>query len=241
VGLLFRKSVSFGSIDVDHVPVAKTEFDFRDLPMVVILRDGIEIKRFYGVQSEKTLASELNAITGDYSKDVQGEIVWEEMLDREREIAVLHKQILVIDDDPDITFCIITILKEARFDNILIAGSYEDAVTQFRLRQPNLIFLNVTMQNKEGNKILLTLRKNSAWRKIPILVSVGPLEPTRVYEDSFREATILRHGKYVEHPCTRDSFVSLVRNMLLGQMKDAESQSRLLNINDVCSTERTSM
>jgi|GEM_PF-2564986 len=241
VASLFKDKVSFCSVDVDNVPVAKSEFQISNLPTVVILKDGSELKRFSGVQPEKTLAKELNAVTGFYVSSEEMDVEWESILDREKEKTLLNKKIMIVDDDPDITFCVMTILKEAQFHNLEIAGDYETAVSKLEEDKPDLIFLNVSMHNKEGNKILLLLRRRKEWSRIPLLVSVGPLEPTRVYEDSFKDATILRHGKYVEHPSRRDSFIKLVRHMLLYNMEVSEHEPHLLNIGTICPTDRHSM
>ncbi len=241
VAMLFKDKVSFCSIDIDNMPQAKSEFDIHNIPTVVILKNGKEVKRFSGVQPEKTLAAELNAVTGFYKSDKKGDILWENILDREREKLILHKEIMIVDDDPDITFCVITILKEAKFHNIAIADSHDRAFKHLKQSTPDLIFLNISMRNKEGNRTLLMLRRNKEWRSIPILVSVGPLEPTRVYEDSFKDAAILKHGKYVEHPSTRESFIGLVRHMLLYGMEEAAHESHVLNIGDICPTDRKGM
>ncbi|MFO8056890.1 MAG: thioredoxin domain-containing protein [bacterium] len=241
VATLFKEKVSFGSVDVDNVPVAKSEFDIHNLPTVVIMKDGSELKRFSGVQPEKTLAKELNAVTGYYVPTEEMDLEWESILDREIEKKLLDKRLLVIDDDPDITFCVMTILQEARFENVEIANNYDSTIKHLNESRPDLIFLNINMYNKEGNRILLTLRRNKDWNRIPLLLSVGPLEPTRVYEDSFKDATILRHGKYVEHPSRRDSFIKLVRHMLLYDMEKTEHVSHLLNISNICPPDRESM
>jgi len=241
VAMLFKEKVLFGSIDIDNVPRAKSEFDVNSIPTVVILENGAELKRFSGVQPEKTLAKELNVVTGSFDSDEQVDFKWEEIFDREKEKMLLRKEILIIDDDPDITFCVITILKEAKFENISIADSYTSAFNHLNESVPDVIFLNISMRNKEGNRTLLMIRRHKEWNKIPLLVSVGPLEPTRVYEDSFKEAAILRHGKYVEHPSTRDSFIGLVRNMLLFKMEETEHESHVLNICDICPPDRKTM
>ncbi len=240
VSILFKENVHFGSVDIENVPTAKSKYNIHNVPTVVIFRNGSELKRFSGVQPEKTLAKELNAVTGYYDPEQQTDVVWEEMLDREREKMLLHKEIMVVDDDPDITFCVITILKEAKFNNVAIANDYKSAMDQIKQNRPDLIFLNISMHNKEGNKTLFALQRDRNLCGIPILVSVGPLEPTRVYEDSFREAVILRHGKYAEHPTTRDSFIKLVRHMLLYK-GEISSTGSVLNIGSICPPDRNGM
>jgi response regulator RpfG family c-di-GMP phosphodiesterase len=158
--------------------------------------------------------------------------MWDELRDKEIEKELFHKEILIIDDDPDITFCVRTILEEAKFDNIHLAVDYKTTVEHLQKSNPDLIFLNIGMHNKEGNRIMTSLRRSKDWRGIPVLVSVGPLEPTRVYEDTFKNAAILKHGKYVEQPRTRQSFTGLVRHMLLYGESNAGSQ--MLNVGKIC-------
>ena len=241
VAMLFKDAVSVCGIDIDNVPQAKTDYDIASVPTVVILRDGLELKRFSGVQPERVLAHEINVLTGSYESEQERDIQWEALLDREREKTLLHRKILIVDDDPDVTFCVMTILQEARFDNVSVADSYASAIAQVKESVPDLIFLNISMENREGNRFLLSMQRHKAWNTIPILVSVGPLASSRVYEDSFKETAILRHGKYVEHPSTRDAFVSLVRHMLLYNKEEFDRESRVMSIAGVCPPDRRGM
>ena len=240
VAKIFKDDVNFCNVDIENVPKAKEDFHVHNVPTIVILDHGNEVKRFEGVQPEKTIAKELNSVTRSFEMDKKEvEALWEEMMDRETEKELLHKQIMLVDDDPDLTFCVRTILEEARFDNIVIASDHQGAVEHIRKHVPDLIFLNLNMHNKDGNRIMMTLRRNKEWNTIPLLVTVGPVEPTRVYEDSFKDAAILKHGKYVEHPSTRDSFIGLVRHMLLYGEHNTESQ--MLSVGNICPPDRKSL
>ncbi|MEW6200879.1 MAG: response regulator, partial [bacterium] len=106
------------------------------------------------------------------------------------------------------------ILEDANFRNIEMASNHTEVMEMLKLKRPDLIFLNVRMENNEGNRILRMFRNERELRTIPVLVSVGPTSAARNYEEAFEEAAILKHGKYLEQPRTRQSFISLVQHML---------------------------
>lgn len=232
LGKVFKDQVAVGSVDVEQIPEVKNDFRVENVPTLLILQNGKEVKRFEGVQSEKTLAREINDVSRVFDPNQNIEAMWDELRDKEIEKELFHKEILIIDDDPDVTFCVRTILEEAKFDNIHLATNYMNTVEHLQKQIPDLIFLNIGMHNKEGNRIMTGLRRSKDWRGIPVLVSVGPLEPTRVYEDTFKNAAILKHGKYVEQPRTRQSFTGLVRHMLL--YGESGEGSQMLHVGKIC-------
>ena len=236
---VFKEQVAVVSVDVEQMPDTRQRFRVENVPTLLILEHGKEVKRFEGVQSEKALARELNDVSQAFDPNQNIEVMWDALRDKETEKEIFHKQILLIDDDPDVTFCVRTILEEARFDNIALATDYKSTVEHLEKSIPDLIFLNIGMHNKEGNRIIMGLRKNRDWRNIPVLVSVGPLEATRVYEDTFKNAAILKHGKYVEQPRTRQSFTGLVRHMLLYGEQGSDSQ--MLDMGGICRPDRKTM
>jgi thioredoxin 1 len=234
VAKVFKDEVLVVNVDVEQNPEAKSQYQIDNLPTILILRNGVEVKRFEGVQPEETLGTELNNITESAQAPLGRKSFWTSFKDREMEHQLFQKEILIIDDDPDITFCIRTILEEFNFKNIGLASDYDSTIEYLETNTPHLIFLNIMMHNKEGHKIMSTIRKNKRWNDIPILISVGPIEPSRVYEDSFKDSAVLKNGKYVEWPRDRQSFILLVRHMLLYRERTKTAETQSISFRDIC-------
>lgn len=56
----YGNSVKFSYIDVDKNNEIAQKYSVRGIPLVVIEKDGREVDRFSGVQSEKTYENSLN-------------------------------------------------------------------------------------------------------------------------------------------------------------------------------------
>jgi len=234
VAKVFENEVFIANVDLEKYPKAKSRFRIQNLPTILILKDGVEIRRFEAIQPEEILAEELNKITNAISTDISRKTFWTSFKDKELEQQLFKKEILIIDDDPDITFCIRSILEEANFSNIELSNDFQSTMEYLEENIPNLIILNIMMHNKEGNKIMATIRRNENLNNIPILVSVGPIEPTRNYEDTFKEAAFLKHGKYVEWPRNRQSFILLVRHMLLYKERTITDDTQKISFGSIC-------
>jgi len=80
----------------------------------------------------------------------------------------MHKNILVIDDNPDIRFLICNILKEQNF-NVRSAANYDQAVLEINKKLPDLAIVDIKLDkaDKDGidllkliiSKILIILLK----------------------------------------------------------------------------------
>ena len=126
-------------------------------------------------------------------------------IDRKRLTALLHKYRgqdgdapigLVIDDDPQLRELMRHLLEEQGWQ----VGEAENGVAGLRRlaeRQPNLILLDLVMPQLDGFGFMTQLRKNNAWRSIPVVVltakDLGPEERERLNGGVER---ILEKGAY---------------------------------------------
>ncbi len=84
----------------------------------------------------------------------------------------MNKEVLVIDDNPDIRFLICNILKEKNF-SIRSAANYDQAVIEINKKLPNLAIIDIKLDrtDKDGIDLLkLLMKKNSA---IPVIMISG--------------------------------------------------------------------
>jgi len=56
------KKFKIGKLDVDNNKITSNTFSVRNIPTLIIFKDGKEVKRLVGLQDKQTLLNELNAI-----------------------------------------------------------------------------------------------------------------------------------------------------------------------------------
>ncbi len=56
------KKIKIGKLDVDNNKVTSNTYNVRNIPTLIIFKDGKEVKRLVGLQDKQTLLNELNAI-----------------------------------------------------------------------------------------------------------------------------------------------------------------------------------
>jgi len=87
-------------------------------------------------------------------------------------------KILIIDDDPDITEAMRTVL-ENRGHEVRNALDGDEGMAQLREDRPDLIILDVMMRtSQEGFELSRELRHNSQYRDIPILILTAVKQKT---------------------------------------------------------------
>jgi len=86
----------------------------------------------------------------------------------------MNKEILVIDDNPDIRFLICKILKEKSF-NVRSAANYDQAVIEINKKLPDLAIIDIKLDktDKDGIDILKSIIDKN--KLVPvIMISTGP-------------------------------------------------------------------
>ncbi len=56
------KKFKIGKLDVDNNKTSSNTYNVRNIPTLIIFKDGKEVKRLVGLQDKQTLLNELNAI-----------------------------------------------------------------------------------------------------------------------------------------------------------------------------------
>ncbi len=130
----------------------------------------------------------------------------------------MHKDILVIDDNPDIRFLICNILKEKNY-NIRSAANYDQAVLEINKKLPDLAIIDIKLDkaDKDGIDLLkLIISKN---KLVPVIMISGHATVQIAVE-----AIRLGAYEFIEKPFSTEKILNYVNraleNAFLKQEKD---------------------
>ena len=130
----------------------------------------------------------------------------------------MHKEILVIDDQPDIRLLVSNILKEQNY-NVRTAANYDQAVYEINKKLPDLAIVDIKLDkpDKDGIDLLKLITKKS--KTLPVIMISGHATVKIAVE-------AIRIGAYefIEKPFSREKILNYVNRALesskLKQEKD---------------------
>jgi CheY-like chemotaxis protein len=117
--------------------------------------------------------------------------------------------VLVVDDDPDVTTFLGTILEDAGM-HVVTAQDGFAALDRLREKAPDLISLDLVMPGKSGIRLLHELRKHAEWSRIPVLIVTGHARDETVKRDLagvLSESSISGPSLYLEKPVTPEKYL----------------------------------
>tara|TARA_A100000164_G_scaffold363877_1_gene381452 strand:- start:1326 stop:2693 length:1368 start_codon:yes stop_codon:yes gene_type:complete len=120
----------------------------------------------------------------------------------------MNKEILVIDDNPDIRFLICKILKEQNF-NIRSAANFDQATVEIEKKLPDLAIIDIKLDktDKDGIDLLkLMIEKN---KQIPVIMISGHATVQIAVE-----AIRLGAYEFIEKPFSTEKIVNYVKRAL---------------------------
>ena len=120
----------------------------------------------------------------------------------------MHKEILVIDDNPDIRFLICNILKERGFE-VRSAANYDQAVLEIKKRLPNLAIIDIKLDkaDKDGIDLLKLVTKKD--KLIPVIMISGHATVQIAVE-----AIRLGAYEFIEKPFSKEKILNYVSRAL---------------------------
>jgi CheY-like chemotaxis protein len=126
--------------------------------------------------------------------------------------------VLVVDDDPDVTTFLSSVLEDAGF-KVQAATSGLAALEMLRSGPlPDLISLDLVMPGHSGVRVLHDLRKHPEWSRIPVMVVSGhsrDAEVRRGLDEVLADSSISGPSLYLEKPVTAQSYINAVCHILL--------------------------
>lgn len=73
--------------------------------------------------------------------------------------SFLHsKKLLLVDDEPELLKMVAGILKDAGFENIVVAASVKEGVAEAKKEKPDLAILDVMLPDGDGFSLMQQLR-----------------------------------------------------------------------------------
>ena len=120
----------------------------------------------------------------------------------------MHKEILVIDDNPDIRFLVCNILEEQSF-KVRTAANYDQAVIEINKRLPDLAILDIKLDkpDKDGIDLLKLITKKN--KNTPVIMISGHAT-VKVAVEAIR----LGAYEFIEKPFTKEKIINYVNRGL---------------------------
>ncbi len=120
----------------------------------------------------------------------------------------MHKEILVIDDNPDIRLLVSSILKDQNFE-VRTAANYDQAVFEIKKKLPDLAIIDIKLDktDKDGIDLLkLVIKKN---KLTPVIMISGHATVSIAVE-----ATRLGAYEFIEKPFSKEKILNYVKRAL---------------------------
>ncbi len=120
----------------------------------------------------------------------------------------MHKEILVIDDNPDIRLLVSNILKERNF-NVRTAANYDQAVFEINKKLPDLAIIDIKLDkvDKDGIDLLKLISKKN--KLIPVIMISGHATVQNAVE-----ATKLGAYEFIEKPFSKEKILNYVKRAI---------------------------
>jgi len=131
------------------------------------------------------------------------------------------KTVLVVDDEKDVVTYLSAALKSAGF-KVITAGDGFEALEMVKLKDPDLISLDLVMPKRSGARFYRELVKNKKWAKIPVLIVTGHARDDLGKAD-LKNLVMSGPGIYLEKPVKPENYIASVKR-LLGMDIDKEEK-----------------
>ena len=120
----------------------------------------------------------------------------------------MHKEILVIDDNPDIRLLVSSILKDQNFE-VRTAANYDQAIFEINKKLPDLAIIDIKLDktDKDGIDLLKLVTKKN--KQIPIIMISGHATVAIAVE-----ATRLGAYEFIEKPFSKEKILNYVKRAL---------------------------
>ena len=120
----------------------------------------------------------------------------------------MHKEILVIDDNPDIRLLVSNILKEKNF-NVRTAANYDQAVFEINKKLPDLAIIDIKLDkvDKDGIDLLKLVSKKN--KLVPVIMISGHATVQNAVE-----ATKLGAYEFIEKPFSKEKILNYVKRAI---------------------------
>lgn len=145
-----------------------------------------------------------------------------------------EKRILVVDDEPDVRDFLSTCLEDAGFQVETAIDGF-DALEKIEQDPPDLITLDLLMPRISGIKLMRKLRRNKAWKQIPVIIVTAHAKDElgqKDLEDLYAEEVTPVPEHIIEKPITPSNLVNGIGKILNVQtdVEIAAERSDVMNM-----------
>jgi two-component system phosphate regulon response regulator PhoB len=134
-----------------------------------------------------------------------------------KEGQIMSKKILIIDDEPDITLYLGTLLRKNGYD-VCEACDGVEGMKKVLEEKPDLVCLDLLMPEKTGIKMYREMRKDEQLKSLPVIMVTGISSVDRWDFKDFKtwisERSIPSPEAYIEKPIDKDQFLKAVREVV---------------------------
>ncbi len=127
-----------------------------------------------------------------------------------------EKNILVVEDEPDVQLVLSTALQDAGF-SVRTASNGHEAYNQVKFEVPDLITLDLVMPGMSGALFYSKLRKNTNWGNIPVIVISAHAKDEfgrKDFEDMMRGREFEPPQAFLEKPVDTADLIRKVAELL---------------------------
>ncbi len=125
----------------------------------------------------------------------------------------MSKKILSVDDDPDITVFVKTVLEENGYTP-LIAKNGETGLAMAKVEKPSLIILDVLMPKQSGIRMYRELKNDPELRDIPVIILSGIAKRTFLRSQEalteFGDEPVPEPSAYIEKPVDPQELADII-------------------------------
>ena len=129
----------------------------------------------------------------------------------------MSRRVLTVDDDPDITIFVKTVLEENGYTP-LIAGNGEAGLSIARSETPDLIILDVLMPKQSGIRMYRELKSDESLKNIPVIILSGIAKRTFLRSQEalteFGDQPVPEPDVYIEKPVEPLELAETVRGLI---------------------------
>lgn len=132
----------------------------------------------------------------------------------ERNDAIKRKHVLVIDDEPDMTSYIASILEGSQY-TVQTANSAMEADKIIQENAPDLILLDLMMPGRTGIQLFIRLKGNEKTKKIPLIMVTGIKEKLNIdWKEIVSKLRARVPDGFVEKPIEPVHLMKIVEDVL---------------------------
>jgi len=121
------------------------------------------------------------------------------------------KKILVVDDEEDQRTFMCTLLEDNGYETICAIDG-EEGMDKVKEDKPDLITLDISMDNQSGIKMFRTLHKDPETKDIPVIMVTGVAAEFKTFIE--RQKQVDPPDAYFEKPIEQADFLKKVKELI---------------------------